>query len=447
MVRSKLILQIICATICLEQSTAQVSQQDEDVFPDSTWQYVQSPETQGWCIQKLIALERFIIDSSHATGVMVIQGGKVLYDFGDTKELCFIASCRKSVLSILYGPFVECGTINLDKTLGDLQITDHDTLLDVEKRATISDLLTARSCVFLPSTESGTNHHAPPRGSRLPGSFFLYDNWGFNVAGLIFERETGRNIYDAVGEILAKPLKMQDWDRSRQHKEVFGDYLYSRFPEYHMWLSTRDMARIGYLMLRKGRWDGKQLIPQEWIEKTTSLVTSVGEMKQSDPVIRSRPWWKWGYGYMWRVWDPNENIRQELKGAYTATGSWGDYITVIPSIDLVLAMTTKSAYRRSTTNETYLKMIDLLLDARTDDSAENTILSARGMKTIGHIVSIARRESHIDFVKYGFTYQGREYFGWSSLSKDILASGEYAVIFDPSNPEVSRIDLTKKIEE
>jgi CubicO group peptidase (beta-lactamase class C family) len=110
-------------------------------------------------------------------------------------------------------------------------------------------------------------------------------------------------------------------------------------------------------------WNEKQLIPKFWIKKTTSLVTSVEEMKISDPSIKNKPWWKWGYGYLWRVWASAQNIRPELKGAYSATGSWGQYITVIPSVDMVIAAKTKSEYRRSTNYESYMNLLDILLDA------------------------------------------------------------------------------------
>jgi hypothetical protein len=83
----------------------------------------------------------------------------------------------------------------------------------------------------------------------------------------------------------------------------------------------------------------------------------------------------------------------------------------------------------------------------TDSSAEDTILSTRGVQTLGHVVSVARRESHVDFVKYEFAYQGREYVGWSSSSRHIEGSGKYPVTFDPSNPHLSRIDLTRKFDQ
>jgi CubicO group peptidase (beta-lactamase class C family) len=439
------LMMILGAIFFCSHSEAQIIKNTDYVFPDSTWKYIEKPDTLGWDIEKLDAFERFVIDNSHTTGSMVIYKGKVLYDFGDTKELSYIASCRKSVLSILYGPYVEKGIIDLNKTLGELGINDYKELLEREKKAKVEHLLTARSGVYLPSTESGTNRNAPERGSKEPGSYFLYNNWDFNVAGFIYEKQTGKNIYDALEEILAVPLKMQDWDRSKQKKEIFGDILYSKYPEYHMWLSTRDMARIGYLMLRKGEWEGKQLIPKSWIEKTTSLVTSVEEMKLSDPGIQNRPWWKWGYGYLWRVWDENQNIRPELKGAYSATGSWGQYITVIPSMDLVIAVKTKSEYRRSTNYETFMKMLDILIDAKKDYNTTTEILNTQGIKTVGQIVSIEMK-GHIDFLKYRFNYDGRDYFGWSSSSDEIPGGSKYTVIFSPENPTISRIDLTNKIE-
>lgn len=82
------------------------------MFPDNSWEYVKDPSAQGWDTAKLTKLENFIIDSANTTGMMVIQHGKVIFSFGDLKELSYIASCRKSVLSILYGPFVENGKIN-----------------------------------------------------------------------------------------------------------------------------------------------------------------------------------------------------------------------------------------------------------------------------------------------------------------------------------------------
>ena len=445
MTKLKLIILIILFFLS-KNLNSQTQNVTDYVYPDSSWKQIEKPDTLGWNIEKLIELEQYVINKTSITGLVIVNKGKMLFGFGDIKELSYIASCRKSLLSILYGPYVESGKINLEETLGELGIDDYKPLLDIEKKAKVKDLLMARSGVFLPSTETGTNNNAPQRGSKEPGSFYLYNNWDFNVAGYIFEMKSGKNIYDALEEMLAVPLKMEDWDRSKQKKEIFADYLYSKYPEYHMWLSTRDMARIGYLMLRKGEWSGKQLIPKSWIEKITSMVTPVEEMRENDPGLKNKPWWKWGYGYLWRVWDENENIKPELEGAYTATGSWGQYITIIPSLDIVIAVKTKNAYQRSTNYESYFNMIDLLLSARKDYKTELAVLKSKGMKTIGEVVSARRYESKCDYLKYTFDYNGQKYFGWSSSSDNIPGGGKYNILFDPDNPSMSVIDLTMKIE-
>lgn len=191
MTKLKLFL-IILFTFIFKQSEAQKIIDIDYVFPDKTWQYIEKLDAMGWNIEKLIELEQFVINKTSLTGLLVIYKGKILFDFGDIKELSYIASCRKSVLSMLYGRYVEKGIIDLNKTIGELGIEDYKNLLEIEKKAKVEHLLIARSGVFLPSTESGTNRNAPERGSKEPGSYFLYNNWDFNVAGFVFEKETGR---------------------------------------------------------------------------------------------------------------------------------------------------------------------------------------------------------------------------------------------------------------
>lgn len=99
-------------------------------------------------------------------------------------------------MAILYGKYVENGIIDLDKSLRDLKIEDHTPFLEIEQSATIKDLISARSGVLLSGSNGGDFRRlAPERGSVKPGSYWLYSNWGFNVAGYIFEQETNRNIY------------------------------------------------------------------------------------------------------------------------------------------------------------------------------------------------------------------------------------------------------------
>ena len=91
------------------------------------------------------------------------------------------------------------------------------------------------------------------------------------MAGFVFEQETGKNIYDEIEHQLAIPLNMQDWDRSLQKKQ--GDTTISKYLAYPMWFSTRDMARIGLLMLNRGKWNNEQTLIQPPIVYHNGLIS------------------------------------------------------------------------------------------------------------------------------------------------------------------------------
>ncbi len=331
----------------------------EAVFPGEHWEQVARSDLAGygWSQDKLRAAFEYIRDSTPVTGLVVVDRGRIVFNYGDIEDLSYLASVRKSVLAILYGKYVEDGSIDLGKTLGELGIDDIGGLLDVEKEATIEQLLTARSGVYHPASNSGDNlADAPPRGSQEPGAYMLYNNWDFNAAGAIFEQETGVNIYDALEEQLAIPLQFEDWDREAQTKT--GNLEVSRNPAYHMWLSTRDMARIGYLMLRRGQWNGEQVVSRDWLERISSVVTPLEDM---NPARRREGYL--GYGYMWWVWD-GPGATGPFEGAFSGRGAMGQWITVFPAVDLVIAAKTNRIYRRRTEWPEYEKLIELLFAAR-----------------------------------------------------------------------------------
>jgi len=331
----------------------------DPTFPGVTWETVGrgSLSAYGWNADGLRAASEFLADSSHATGVVVVDRGRIVFAFGDIEELSYLASARKSILSILYGAWVENGVIDLDRTLEDLGIDDMGGLLPIEKQARIRDLITARSGVYHPASNRGDDlASAPPRGSQQPGTYQLYSNWDFNAAGAVFEKLTGRDIYDEVQAQLAIPLGFEDWDRSAQRKS--GDLSVSVNPAYHMWLSTRDMARVGLLMLNQGSWDGHQVVSREWTREIVRPVTPLGEM---NPIRRREGYF--GYGYMWWVFD-GPKVVGPFEGAYTARGAVGQWITVFPAVNLVVAVKTKSDYGRDMSWESWQRMMELLFGAR-----------------------------------------------------------------------------------
>jgi CubicO group peptidase (beta-lactamase class C family) len=335
------------------------------VFPTEKWEYVGRADlpAYGWSTEVLQKTTAFIRDQSNTTGLVVVDRGRVVYQYGDVQELSYVASVRKSILSMLYGYWVENDTIKLDTTLEALNIDDIGGLLPIEKKATIGHVITARSGVYHPASYSGDDlAQAPARGSQKPGTYMLYSNWDFNVAGAIFEQLTKRNIYDELQAQLAIPLQFEDWDRTAQHKE--GDLTVSKYPAYPIWVSTRDMARIGYLMLREGNWNGRQVISRDWARRVVGVVTPVHEM---NPVRRRDGYF--GYGYMWWVWDGPKAIGP-FKGAYSAVGAVGQWITVFPSVNLVVAHKTHNIYGRSTSTASWQRIIELLFEAKGVKMAE-----------------------------------------------------------------------------
>ena len=353
----KLLFLILLLPIVTIAQTSKTIPDSTNIYPDNAWEKITDPAAYGWNTDKLKQLRNFIIDSTHTTGMLVIQKGKILFEFGDVQELSYLASCRKSVLSMLYGPFVENGTIRLNTTINQLALDDVGGLLPIEKKATIKDLLTARSGVYHPASNEGdASAMAPKRGSVSPRSFWLYNNWDFNIAGYILEQQTGKNIYTLIDSILAKPLQMQDWKKEAQRKT--GDTTRSKYLAYHMWFSTRDMARLGYLMLRKGKWKTKQVLPASWVRTTTLPVTTYKEAEQNKTA-----YFHFGYGYLWWVWDAPYN-KGIYEGAYTASGAFGQFITIIPKLDMVIAHKTKYDYERQVPTDIYLKILDKLITAQ-----------------------------------------------------------------------------------
>ncbi len=342
---------------CTKPSATLSSEAQKLIYPGKNWERYSSPEDAGFSSQRIQRALDYV-KSLPTTSLVVVHNGRILFDYGETSELSYLASVRKSVLSMLFGKYVANGQIRLNKTLAELNLTDHGGLLPQELEATIEDLLQARSGVYHPASNSGDHlAYAPPRGSKKHGTYFLYSNWDFNALGTIFEQETGLNIYDALEKDLAIPLEMEDFKREMQRKS--GDLKKSIHPAYHMWISTRDMARLGYLMLREGNWKGQQIIPRDWVKKSTSPLTRVHEMNPE--FLRKGPF---GYGYLWWVFD-GKAAKGPYKGAYTAIGALGQFITVIPHLNLVIAHKVNNQKTKETVSrDQYLKLVDLIVKAK-----------------------------------------------------------------------------------
>jgi CubicO group peptidase (beta-lactamase class C family) len=313
------------------------SEDDWTRVPGATWTAVK-PETAGYSSARLDSLRSWL-KTLDTKAMLIAVHGQVIFEYGDVAHASKVASVRKSVLSMLYGNYVVKGVIDLRKTVKDLGLQEAEPFLPNEERATLEHLITARSGIYLKSGNDGLDAVAPKRGAEFPGTRMQYNNWDFNAAGTAFEKLTGKTIYQALEQDLARPLGMQDYDPARQGKVPSPGSVH---PEYVMRLSTRDLARLGLLMSRQGRWRDAQVVPADWVRYTTTLVTPFARVHPTGLSVAGQPD-RWGYGVMWWVWEeptfPGGVSTGPLQGAYTAMGAGGQYVTVLPAEDMVVAHT------------------------------------------------------------------------------------------------------------
>jgi len=292
-------------------------------FPAENWIQVSNVADYSWSLEKLKSAEKFSKNSGSEC-VMIIENGKLIYSWGENDKKFYVASIRKSFLSLIYGYFVG-NQITLNSTLQDYNIDDKNPELnDLEKQATIRTLLTSSSGVYHKAAATD-NVNLPERNSTKAGEKFYYNNWDFNALGTIFEQQTGQKIFQIFNDSIASRIGMQDFNWQTDGRYDYSDV--SIHPSYHFDMTARDMARIGLLVLNKGIWNGKQIIPVNWIDTITSNQISV-----------SKDYGGGSYGFMWWVNDGGYLV--DFSGvsidAFSAQGNLSQIILIIPSKNLVI---------------------------------------------------------------------------------------------------------------
>jgi len=273
----------------------------------------------SWSEDKLDSAAAYAKEIGSAA-VLVLHDGKVVFSFGDTTRKYMCHSIRKPFLGALYGIYVGRGVIDIDTTLEELNIDDiPPSLTPSEKLATIRDLLMSRSGVYheaagevQPMVDA-----RPERGNHSPGTFFYYNNWDFNALGTIFERITGKRIFEAFKEDIAKQIGMKDFAvRDCTYKFERSK---SEHPAYFFRMSTRDLAKFGLLYQNNGKWEGDQIVPERWIRESTAIypVDNPG----GDP-----------YGYLWKISPEDSGFGY----GYYHTGLGVHVLAVLPEKKLVL---------------------------------------------------------------------------------------------------------------
>ena len=282
-----------------------------------------------------------------------IRGETVLEQyFNGTKptRLANIKSASKSVISALVGIAIDQGKIPsvrqpISVYFPDLLKNEKDPL---KKQITIEDLLTMQSGLESTSNRnygawvlsSNWVRHALSRPMlNPPGTVMIYSTGNTHLLSAILTKATGKNTWQFAQESLAKPMgfTLAQWPRDPQ-----GIY----FGGNDMSMTPRQMLSFGQMYLGGGKLNEKQIVPEKWVE--TSLTPRTVSRRESDRY----------YGYGWWV--------RELAGhdTFYAWGYGGQFIFLVPSLDLVVAVTSASepgAERRSHLGAIYGIVEDVII--------------------------------------------------------------------------------------
>ena len=289
--------------------------------------------------------------------IMVLDRGKVVFEKwfeGETSDSLYnVYSISKTVLALAVGCAVDEGLLSVEDRVIDyfpdkLPQSVSDTLSTMK----IKHLLTM-TCgmeetpkllsVFSQNDEfDWIEEFFNSRQTSLPGTRFYYNFFSSYIIAAILQELTGMRVVDYISQRLLEPMHITDleWKESPAGICVGGWGLY---------ICTEDMAKIGQLILQRGRWNGRQLVPADWVDTMTSNLVesspSNAYTSQWDPALLSDPENDHLQGYGYYVW-------QCRHGVYRAEGMFGNYIIINPAKEIVVAFTSNSNM-----NQRYLDLI------------------------------------------------------------------------------------------
>jgi len=236
-----------------------------------------APEQQGFDRALLCAMGQGVMDGKLANvdSIVVVRHGVLVYEryFGYPNRQSFAANMRhtgnsmtKSIVSLLVGIAIDRGLIkDIDAPVASYFPENAALGAPDKDRVTLRNLLTM---------SAGLN------SSRAPGTSFAYDDRETDLVGAILQEVSGKAVDVLAQENIFAPLGIDDvaWGARR------GDGT----PRSSSGLSVRprDWAKIGQLVLNRGVWEGKQIVPASWIAQSTSE-----QIKTPEPLSYGFQWW------------------------------------------------------------------------------------------------------------------------------------------------------------
>ncbi len=257
-----------------------------------------------------------------------------------------IKSASKSVLSILIGIAIDQGYLEgVHQTIGEFFPEYFNSNPDsVKASITIEDLLTMRSGL---ASTSRVNYgrwvtsnnwiqyklNRPLQG--VPGQDRIYSTGNTHLLAVILTRASGMNTLQFANRYLFNPMNIRitGWDRDPQGYFLGGN---------NMAMRPRDMVKLGQLMMDVGQYEGNQIVSKKWVVKSVEPVT--GRITGVE-----------NYGYLWF---------RRMAGDYHmiyAFGNGGQYIMILPELNAILTITTRTETSESTRN--YRRQLFSIIDS------------------------------------------------------------------------------------
>ena len=286
----------------------------QQIFPRKT------PESQGIVSDHLRYLIQELADSPNTDmhHFMVLRHGNVICeaDFAPyRKGIWHIThSMCKSITGMAVGFLVEEGKLELSENIYKIFHDKGSTWAKIFRpEVTVENLMTMTSGVTF--NESGivsgndwleSYLNAPV--SEKPGTKFQYNSLNSYVLSAIITERTGMPMDEYLKPRLFEPLGITD-------------YLWEKCPRgitkggWGLFMHTEDMAKLGQLYLNKGKWNGKQIIPESWAEASVT--------KKVDSIEGT-------YGYGYQLW------MEERPGSFEYNGMLGQNVLIYPDVDMVI---------------------------------------------------------------------------------------------------------------
>jgi CubicO group peptidase (beta-lactamase class C family) len=180
------------------------------------------------------------------------------------------------------------------------------------------------SCAAMEGSENWVQFVLDRNMAAEPGQTFVYNSGVTELLGQIVKNETGMDPDTYAGKHLFGPLGIESWYWKKTPTGLSDT-------EGGLYLTARDLAKIGYLYLHDGVWDGKRILPEGWVAASSAPAVSTS----TDPARERK------YGFQWWLL-PYQG--KERSWALVALGYGGQFLFVVPEYDLLAVFTGWNIY-------------------------------------------------------------------------------------------------------